>query len=339
MRISTRKRYKKEGLLMLKLAKEIIGGRRLTRRDDVSVFMTCDLQELCAGADMIRKYYCGEKVDLCTIINGKSGRCGEDCKYCAQSAHNKTGIEEYEYLPIDEIVSTALANEAEGVDRFAIVTAGRGLSDKDFDITIEAYKKMKKECKLSLCASHGFLTREQFRRLREAGVESYHENIETSKRFFPYICTTHTYEQKIESIRLAKEEGFDVCSGGIIGMGETWEDRIDMAVSLSELGVCSIPINALMPIKGTPLEDRETLTEDEILRTVAMFRYINPESDIRLAAGRALMENNGEKAFKSGANATITGNMLTTSGSTIESDKRMLQMLERDIVPEYLTSR
>lgn len=309
---------------MKSLANQIIEGKRITRGEDLSYFITCDLQELCEGADAIRKHFCGDKVDLCTIINGKSGRCSEDCKYCAQSAHNKTGITEYEYLPVDEIVTTALSNEAEGVDRFAIVTAGRGLSEKDFDKTKEAYERMKKVCKLSLCASHGFLTREQFHRLRLAGVESYHENIKTSKRFFPSICSTHTYEQKIECIRLAKEEGFDVCSGGIIGMGENWEDRIDMAVSLSELGVCSIPINALMPIKGTPLENRDILSEDEIIRTIAIFRYINPESNIRLAAGRALMNNNGENAFRSGASATITGNMLTTSGSTIESDKKML---------------
>lgn len=321
---------------MLALAKEIIEGKRLGRADNLSVFLNCDLQELCDGADMIREHFCGEKVDLCTIINGKSGKCSENCKYCAQSAHHKTQIQEYDYLPLEEIVKTALDNESQGVDRFAIVTAGRGLSDKDFETTIKAYKEMKKRCKLSLCASHGFLTKEQFHILREAGVESYHENIETSKRFFPYICTTHTYEQKIESIKLAKAEGFCVCSGGIIGMGETWEDRLDMAVSLAELGIESIPINALMPIKGTPLENYETLSEEDILRTIAFFRYINPTANIRLAAGRCLMENDGEKAFRSGASATITGNMLTTSGSTIESDKKMLLMMERDIIPEYL---
>lgn len=324
---------------MLTLAKEIIEGMRLTRKDNLSFFLDCNLQELCNGADWIRRHFCGDKVDLCTIINGKSGKCGENCKYCAQSAHHKAEIAEYDYLSVDDIVKTALDNELQGVDRFAIVTAGRGLSEQDFAITVKAYKEMKKKCKLSLCASHGFLTREQFHELREAGVESYHENIETSKRFFPYICTTHTYEQKIESIKMAKAEGFCVCSGGIIGMGETWEDRLDMAVSLAELEIESIPINALMPIKGTPLENRGTLLEDDILRTIAFFRYINPTANIRLAAGRRLMENNGEQAFRSGASATITGNMLTTSGSTIESDKKMLQEMGRDIVPEYLVKQ
>ena len=321
---------------LLKLAQEIIDGRRLGRQDDLTFFFTCDLKELCQGADLIRRHFCGDKVDLCTIINGKSGRCGENCKYCAQSAHNKTGIEEYEFLDTEAIVQEALANESEGVDRFAIVTAGRGLSNADFEKAIAAYKEMKKRCKLSLCASHGFLTAEQFHRLREAGVESYHENIETSKRFFPYICTTHTYDDKIESIKLAQKEGFCVCSGGIIGMGETWEDRLDMAVSLAELGIESIPINALMPIKGTPLEGRPLLSEEDIVRTIAFFRYINPLANIRLAAGRALMHNDGEHAFESGASATITGNMLTTAGSTIASDKAMLTRLGRDIVAKYL---
>ena len=319
---------------MKALAEEIIAGRRIRREDDLSLFLTCDLEELCEGADRIRAHFCGNKVDLCTIINGKSGRCGEDCKYCAQSGHHHTSCEVYDFLEKETIVKEAMANDKEGVDRFAIVTSGRGLNDRDFEKAIEAYEEMKKSCKLSLCASHGFLTKEQFHRLHEAGVESYHENIETSKRYFPYICTTHTYEDKIESIKLAQEEGFCVCSGGIIGMGETWEDRLDMAVSLAELGIESIPINALMPIKGTPLEHLSPLTQDDILRTVAFFRYINPEANIRLAAGRGLMEKNGEPAFQSGASATITGNMLTTSGSTIARDRAMLTAMGREIIKE-----
>ncbi|WP_405380308.1 biotin synthase BioB [Phascolarctobacterium sp.] len=317
------------------LAQEIINGRRLTRKDDLQVFLTCDLQELCKGADAIRQHFCGDKVDLCTIINGKSGRCSENCKYCAQSAHNCTGVDVYPFMSTEAILKEALANESEGVNRFAIVTAGRGLNDSDFTKAITAYKKMKEECKLSLCASHGFLTEEQFKELRLAGVESYHENIETSRRYFPQICTTHTYDDKIESIKLAQAAGFCVCSGGIIGMGESWDDRLDMAISLAELGITSIPINALMPIKGTPLENLPTLQEEDILRTVAFFRYINPTANIRLAAGRGLLTNNGEAAFKSGASATITGNMLTTSGSTIARDKAMLQAMGRDIKPEY----
>lgn len=320
---------------MKNLAKEIIEGRRLTKEEDLSFFETCDLSALMEGADWIREHFCGDKVDLCTIINGKSGKCPEDCKYCAQSAHHHTCVENYDFLPIEEIVKEALSNEAEGVDRFSIVTAGRKPSDEDFEKIIEAYETMSQKCQLDLCASLGFLNREQFRRLRRAGVTSYHDNIETSRNYFPKICTTHTFDEKIETIQIAKEEGFCVCSGGIIGMGESFKDRIDMALTLSELEITSIPINALMPIKGTALEDLEQLSEEEVYRSVAMFRYINPEANIRLAAGRAVMEDCGKKAFLGGASATITGNMLTTSGSTIKSDREMLHALGRDVTPVW----
>lgn len=315
----------------LKLAEEIIHGRRLGRGDDLSGFITCDLQTLCEGADRIRHALCGEKIDLCTIINGKSGRCSEDCKFCAQSARNDADCETYAFLDADEILAEAKANEAEGVDRFSIVTAARTLRGEDFEKAVQAFERLREETGLKLCASMGLLRPEQFARLREAGVTRYHENIETSRRNFPNICTTHTYEDKLAAIQAAKEAGLAVCSGGIIGMGETWEDRIDMAVSLAELGVCSIPINALTPIPGTPLGDMAQLTEEEILRTVAIFRYIVPEANIRIAAGRSLIADNGIAAFRSGADAAITGNLLTTTGSTIERDRAMFRGMGREI--------
>ena len=318
------------------LAQEIMDGRRITRDDDLSFFITCDLDGLCKGADMIREKFVGDKVDLCSIINGRSGRCPEDCKYCAQSAYNHTDCEVYDFLPEEKIVEACKMNESEGVDRFSIVTAGKALTGEEFDKAIHAYKTMKKECKIDLCASMGFLSVGQLHRLHEAGVSSYHHNIETSRRNFPNICTTHTYDMKIETLKKVKAEGMYACSGGIIGMGETWEDRLDMAVSLAEVGVDSIPINALMPIPGTPLEGLERLTEPEILRTVAFFRYINPQADIRLGAGRALLTNDGELAFKSGVSATITGNMLTTVAcATIRSDRQLLKDMGRDVTPDY----
>lgn len=322
---------------MTTLADEIIAGRRISRQDDLNMFLTCELKELCEGADRIREHFIGDKVDLCSIINGRSGKCPEDCKYCAQSAHNHTKCEIYDFLPEEKIVDACKLNESEGVDRFSIVTSGRALSGEEFEKAIHAYETMHAECKIDLCASMGFLNAEQLHRLHKAGVTSYHHNIETSRRNFPNICTTHTYEQKLETLKLVKEEGMCACSGGIIGMGETWEDRLDMAISLAELGIDSIPINALMPIEGTPLENQPQLTEDEILRTIAFFRYINPEANIRLAAGRALLTNDGEIAFQAGASATITGNMLTTAAcATIRSDKQMLKNLGRDVTPDYL---
>lgn len=318
---------------ILKLANEIIDGRRLGRDEDLSFLTECDLDELTEGAGRICKAFCGDKVDLCTIINGRSGKCSEDCKYCAQSSHHNTNCEVYDFLDEDTILAEARANEKEGVDSFSIVTSGRTLSPTDFEKALSAYRKLSSKCDLLLCGSHGFLTLSQFRALREAGVTRYHSNIETSRRYFPYICSTHTFDEKIENIKRARQGGMTyVCSGGIIGMGETWEDRIDMALTLSELHVDSIPINALMPIPGTPLEGMNSLSKEDILRTVAIFRYINPDTDIRLAAGRKLLGDGGERAFRSGASATITGNMLTTSGLTIAQDREMLKSIGKEIV-------
>jgi biotin synthase len=317
--------------MMNKLIDEILNGHRIKREDNLDFLLDIDLETLCNGADKVREYFCGNKVDLCTIINGRSGKCSEDCKFCAQSGHHNTGIIEYSFLNADTILEDCKKNEAEGVHRYSIVTAGRDIEGEDLEMALAAYKKMNEECNIDLCASHGLLTEEVYRALKAAGVKRYHENIETSRRNFPNICSTHTYEDKIQCIRLAQEVGLEVCSGGIIGMGETWEDRIDMAISLSELGIQSIPINVLMPIKGTPLDKITPITEADTMRTIAIFRLINPEADIRLAAGRATMNNSGEKAFHAGANATITGNMLTTSGNVIKQDIEMLTKLGFDL--------
>ena len=239
---------------MKRLAQEIIAGRRLGREDDLSVLVSADLEELCQGADQIRAALCGNKFDLCTIINGRSGRCGENCKFCAQSCHNHTNVEEYPFLPQEEIVAEGKRNEAAGIHRYSIVTAGRGLYGQELEQGLAAYRRLKAETGLALCASHGLQTLEELKAMKEAGVERFHANLETSKRYFPYICTTHTYQDKVDNILRAKEAGLQVCSGGILGMGETWEDRIDMALSLAELEVDSIPLNLLSPIPGTPLE-------------------------------------------------------------------------------------
>lgn len=317
---------------MLKLAEKIINGYRITRKDNLNIFADCALEELCEGADRIRKKYIGDRVDLCSIINGRSGKCPEDCKYCAQSSHNHTNCEVYDFLPEEEILKACELNEREGVDRFSIVTSGRSLSGEEFEKALRVFSEMHHRYKINLCASMGFVTKDQLIKLKEAGVTGYHHNIETSRRFFPQICTTHTYDMKINTLKLVKEVGLKVCSGGIIGMGETVEDRLDMAISLSEAGADSIPINALMPIQGTPLEGLERITGKDILRTVAFFRYINPTADIRLAAGRALLTGDGVRAFKSGASATITGNMLTTAAcATIRSDRNMLTSIGRTV--------
>jgi len=309
---------------VLELADEIINGRRLGRDDDNDFFFHADLNDLCSGADKIRSALCGDKFNLCTIINGKSGRCSENCKFCAQSCRHSTGINEYDFLSENDILENCKEVAAQGVHRFSIVTAGRTLSSSDFEKAVSVYKKLHSQCKIERCGSHGLLTYEQLLRLKEAGVKNYNANIETSRRNFPNICTTHTYDDKINCIKNAQKAGLNVCSGGIIGMGETWNDRLDMALSLAELNIDSIPINVLTPIKGTPLDGLELLSEEDVLRTAAMFRYINPNAFIRFAAGRNRMENSGKNAFLSGVNAALTGDMLTTSGNKIKDDKKML---------------
>ncbi|MCD8157035.1 MAG: biotin synthase BioB [Clostridiales bacterium] len=322
---------KQEIFLRKQLASEIIKGRRLTRQDDLSVFQHADLSELCEGADAIRKALCGDRIDLCTIINGRAGRCSENCKFCAQSSFSDTDCEKHGMLDTAAILADCKEREASGVHAYSIVTAGRTVEGKELDQLIAAYAALRRECNIRCCASHGFLSADALRRLIHAGVSIYHENIETSRRYFPNICTTHTYDDKIAEIRMAQKAGFTVCSGGIIGMGETFEDRVDMAVSLSELGIESIPLNALIPVKGTPLEDLAPLTKDEILRTAAMFRYLNPTAYIRMAAGRNYFEDGGRDLFKSGVNATITGDMLTTVGNNTNQDIAMLKELGFDL--------
>lgn len=309
------------------IAKEIINGYRLTRQEDLRFLITEELDSLCEGADEIRKALRGNEVELCSIINGRSGRCSEDCKFCAQSAHYQTNSKEYPFLSPDEILSDCEKHLEKGVHRYSIVTSGRVLSGEEMDLAIETYRAMSAKCRIGLCASHGLLSKEDFNRLKEAGVSRYHANIETSRKHFPNICTTHTYDDKIEVIKRADEAGLSVCSGGIIGMGESWEDRIDMAFDLYDLNICSIPLNVLQPIPGTPFGEIEPLKEEEILRTIAIFRYINPDAQIRLAAGRNKLAQSGRQAFLSGANAAITGDMLTTSGNRICEDRDMLSAM------------
>lgn len=313
------------------LKKKVIEGGEITK-DEVLKLYSENADELYVAADEIRKKLCGDTIDLCSIINGKSGRCSENCRYCAQSIHFNTGIEEYELLPYEKIKLCAKENENEGVNRFSIVTSGRALSGRDFEKVLEYYKKLTRECTIKLCASHGILSKQSLVELKDSGVKRYHHNIETARNYYDYICTTHTYDERVNTIKAAQEVGLEVCSGGIIGMGESRQDRVDMAFELKDLDILSIPINILIPIKGTPLENIKPLTEEEILRTISIFRFINPKADIRLAGGRIKLDKNGVEAFRAGANAAITGNMLTTCGNGIARDKEMFKHLELKLI-------
>lgn len=312
------------------LGNEIIAGKRITRQEAIALYEQ-PLEKLCQKADEIRRFFCTDGFDICTIVNGKSGRCSENCRFCAQSACNDTDIEEYPLLSQEEIVSYARVSDQQGVLRYSIVTSGKRLTEREVDQMCEAVRNIRKETDIAVCISFGLLNEEQYRKLKEAGVTRVHNNLETSRRNFPNICTSHTFDDKLMAIRAAQAAGLSVCSGGIVGLGESVEDRIDMALTLRQLGIKSVPVNLLNPIPGTPLEQNETLTAEEFRRIVAIYRFILPDADIRLAGGRGLLPDKGRRCFLSGANAAISGDMLTTAGITVETDLNMLQELGYEV--------
>lgn len=312
------------------LTTEVLNGKQITKEEALFLYEQ-PLSELCKSADKIRRHFCADGFDICTIVNAKSGSCSENCKFCAQSAHNHTGAATYPLLRKEELVAQAKLDHEQGVLRYSIVTSGKRLSDQEVDEMCEAVREIKEKVGISVCVSFGLLNEEQFRKLKEAGVTRVHNNLETSRRNFSNICTTHTFDDKVQAIRAAQAAGLSVCSGGIMGLGETAEDRIDMALSLRELGVLSVPVNMLNPIPGTPFGNNERLTEEDLRRIVAVYRFILPKASIRLAGGRGLLPDKGKSCFTSGANAAISGDMLTTAGITTKTDMALLRELGYEV--------
>lgn len=306
---------------------KIFRGEQLTKIDALTLSKE-PLKELTKAADYLRERFCGNGFDLCTIVNGKCGKCSEDCKYCAQSAHYHTSCTEtYPLLSTEELVAGAKHNKEQGVLRYSIVTSGRALSDSEVDAICASIRTIKKEVDIEICVSFGLLGLPAFKKIKAAGASRVHCNLESSARYFPEICTTHTYEDKIKTLKAAKEAGLSICSGGILGLGETLEDRIDMVLTARKLGVKSIPVNVLNPIPGTPYGNNKILTNEEVCLATALFRFLIPSGAIRLAGGRGLLGDKGEACFKSGANAAISGDMLTTSGITTSTDLELLNKL------------
>lgn len=317
--------------LVLSFQNKVLSGEVLTRAEAIQL-ATAPWEELTQAANAIRARCCGNGFDLCTIVNGKCGRCTEDCKYCAQSAQYPTSCTEtYPLLSTEEILRQAKINASQGVLRYSIVTSGKRLSDREIDQACESIRAVRRETAMQVCVSFGLLSEQQFGRLRKAGVSRVHCNLETSPRYFPEVCTTHTFAEKVETLQAAKRAGLSLCAGGIMGLGETMEDRIDMALAARELGVESIPVNLLNPIPGTPYAQNRVLTNEELCRITAIFRFLIPDGVIRLAGGRGLLEDKGEQCFRSGANAAISGDMLTTAGITVQTDLALLQKLGYEV--------
>lgn len=306
---------------------KIIGGRKLSYEEALDFCQTEPLGSLCKIADNVRRHFLGVKVETCSIMNAKSGKCSENCKWCAQSAHNPTGCEVYGCVSPEEAFECGLESKRRGIKRFSLVTSGRTLSEPDLQRIVSAFDKLRGIDGLALCGSFGLLTKPQFERLRAAGMTRFHCNLETAPSYFPKLCTTHTTEDKIASIRAARSAGMSVCSGGIIGMGESFAQRVELACALRDLDVDSIPVNILQPIKNTPLENVPPLSPDEILRSFAAFRLVNPRAHIRFAGGRLSIKNFQERALGAGVSAILMGDMLTTVGSGIDEDFKMLSRL------------
>ena len=312
------------------LKTKAIAARGMGKNDALELYKqgSENVFALLSAASEIREFYKGKTISLCAIINAKSGRCAEDCAFCAQSAHHLTDAPVYPLVSADEMIENARKAGEDGAHMFGIVTSGTEIgSDKEWNEILRAVKEIKRSG-IKPCASLGMLNKEQAHELKWAGLYRYHHNLETSRSFFPNICSTHDYEEDIRTVLAAKEAGLSTCSGGIIGLGEQMEQRIELALTLKELDVDSVPLNILNPIQGTPLAGEAPLQPLEILMTVALFRFMLADKDIKLCGGK---EKNLRQLLPlglvAGCNSLMTGNYLTTTGRDTQLDLEMIQDL------------
>lgn len=313
------------------LENKVLSGGEVTGEEGARLMALSgpDVYELFPSANRIARRFKGAEVELCGIVNAKSGRCPEDCAFCAQSACHTTDAPVYGLMQSDEMFNAALKSALIRADRFGIVTSGTAVSSEaELSTICETISRIRASGRVAPCASLGILGREALARLQAAGLERYHHNLETARSFFPSICSTHDYEEDVATVREAVALGIDVCSGGIFGVGESRAQRVELALTLRELGVGSVPINFLVPVKGTALENAAPLNPLESLQIVAVYRYILPRATIKVCAGRD--RNLGDMAswiFYAGANAMMIGDYLTTAGRTPALDLKMIKDL------------
>lgn len=308
------------------LAEASIAGNALSRKQAADV-LDCPDDEILALMDaafVVRRRFFGKKVFIHVLKNAKSDACPEDCKFCSQSTHYDTPAEAYPMQTVDELVAGAQSAQAAGAWKYCIVTATRGPSQRDLDVVCEAVERIKRESNLTICASLGLLTAEKAKRLKAAGVDRFNHNLETSKRHFPQVVDTHTYADRTRTVQIAKEAGMEVCSGGIVGMGESKDDLIDLACSLRELGVDSVPVNFLDPRPGTPLSHVDRLSPNACLKVLAMFRFMLPRAELRAAGGREVTLRSMQPLALYAVSSIFTSGYLTTGGATASADHEMI---------------
>ncbi len=306
-------------------AGRIIAGEEL---DEDTLYRLADIstaggrRAMVEGAGRISAAVSPRNFDFCSIVNARSGRCSENCKWCAQSGHFHTGCDSYDIVDADEARRVARINASQGIGRFSLVASGKAVHGKALRVMADILRTVREEDGINTCASMSLLNADELKVLLDAGVRRYHCNLEAAPSFFPSLCTTHTQDDKMATIEAARTLGMEVCSGGIIGMGESRRQRMELAVKLREARPVSIPINVLSPIPGTPLADVPLISEEEIIDAVAMFRYAHPRVHLRFAGGRARMSRKAQiEAMKAGVNGAIAGDLLTTIGSTVTEDK------------------
>jgi len=318
------------------LGQRVLDGGRIDREEAMFLFElenSADIHTLLSWGNRIRERFKGNKIHLCSIVNAKAGACSENCSFCSQSAAYQTGSPRYGFIDPEPVADAGEEANRNGVTAVGLVAAWRGLKEGPMlDEVCERIAEMKEQGQTRPDASLGLIENQEVaNRLKEAGLECYGHNLESSKRFFPEHCTTHTYEDRIKTIGYLKKAGIKICSGGIIGMGETRDDRCDLAMSLREIDASVVPVNILNPIEGTPLEKQEPLSPLEILKTIACFRFIMPTKEIMIAGGRTVNLRDLQcMVFQAGASALMVGNYLTTLNQPVEQDLQMLRDLGLD---------
>lgn len=314
------------------LKDSVLKGKNISDNEALQLLSITDdnIPYLLAAANSIRIKFKGKKTVLCSIVNARSGVCSEDCAFCSQSSHHKTKAPEYDLLQHAELLTASDKAAASGCSHFGLVTSGRSANARnDFLRIIEAVKSIASRKKIRRCASIGSMTLEEARALKKAGLQRVHHNLETARSYFNMICTTHTYEERVETVRNVKAAGLEICSGGIIGLGESPRQRVEFARALRDLDVDSVPFNILNPIPGTPLGDiKKRISPLETLKTLAMFRFMLPKQDIIICGGREVnLRDLQSMVFWAGANGLMTGNYLTTAGRQPEQDVQMMEDL------------